>query len=100
MFRGVMDAELIQEASDHVAWLLEKNPGLRPEQLHNNLMTDDPFWVRLVGDERLLDIAEQFIGPNIALSASHKTSNPQLDGKPVLGNRGGAFWPLEPMEVV
>ena len=26
-------------------------------------MTHDPFWVRLVGDDRLLDIAEQFIGP-------------------------------------
>jgi phytanoyl-CoA hydroxylase len=100
LFRDVLDADLIAEASDHVEWLLEKNPGLRPEQLHHNLMTDDPFWVRLVGDDRLLDIAEQFIGPNIALFASHYISKPPFDGKPVLWHQDGAFWPLDPMEVV
>jgi phytanoyl-CoA hydroxylase len=100
IFRNVLDADLIAEASDHVAWLLEKNPDLRPEQLHNNLMTDDPFWVRLVGDDRLLDVAEQFIGPNIALFASHYISKPPFDGRPVLWHQDGAFWPLDPMEVV
>lgn len=100
IFRNVLDPALIQEASDHVAWLLQQNPGLRPEQLHNNLMKDDPFWVRLVGDDRLLDIAEQFIGPNIALFASHYISKPPFDGRPVLWHQDGAFWPLEPMEVV
>ncbi|HTQ11071.1 MAG TPA: phytanoyl-CoA dioxygenase family protein [Fimbriimonadaceae bacterium] len=100
LFRNVLDRDLIQEASDHVNWLLEKNPGLRPEQLHHNLMTDDPFWVRLISDDRLLDIAEQFIGPNIALFASHYISKPPFDGKPVLWHQDGAFWPLEPMEVV
>ena len=100
IFRNVLDRELIQEASDHVDWLLQQNPGLRPEQLHNNLMTDDPFWVRLVGDDRLLDVAEQFIRPNIALFASHYISKPPFDGQPVLWHQDGAFWPLDPMEVV
>ncbi|HZO89928.1 MAG TPA: phytanoyl-CoA dioxygenase family protein [Chthonomonadaceae bacterium] len=100
IFRNVLDPALIQEASRHVAWLLEKNPGLRPEQLHHYLMTDDPFWVRLVGDDRLLDIAEQFIGPNIALFASHYISKPPFDGQPVLWHQDGSYWPLEPMEVV
>jgi phytanoyl-CoA hydroxylase len=100
IFRNVVDLNLIAEASDHVAWLLQKNPGLRPEQLHNSLMTDDPFWVRLVGDDRLLDVAEQFIGPNIALFASHYISKPPFDGKPVLWHQDGAFWPLDPMDVV
>src|SRR5688572_15479178 len=100
LFRNVLDPELIQEASDHVDWLLTRNPGLRPEQLHNNLMTDDPFWVRLVADDRLLDIAEQFVGPNIALFASHYISKPPFTGQPVLWHQDGAFWPLEPMEVV
>jgi len=100
VFPNVIDADLIAEASDHVAWLLKKNPTLRPEQLHNNLMTDDPFWVRLVGDDRLLDIAEQFIGPNIALFASHYISKPPLDGQPVLWHQDGSYWPLEPMEVI
>lgn len=100
LFQNVLDKDLISEASAHIDWLLEKNPGLRPEQLHNNLMTDDPFWVRLVADTRLLDIAEQFIGPNIALFASHYISKPPFDGQPVLWHQDGSYWPLEPMEVV
>jgi ectoine hydroxylase-related dioxygenase (phytanoyl-CoA dioxygenase family) len=100
LFPNMLDADLIQEASDHVNWLLEKNPGLRPEQLHHNLMTHDPFWVRLISDERLLDIAEQFIGPHIALFASHYISKPPQDGQPVLWHQDGSYWPLEPMEVV
>jgi phytanoyl-CoA hydroxylase len=100
LFPDVLDADLIREASDHVAWLQEQNPDLRPEQFHNWLMTNDPFWVRLISDGRLLDIAEQFIGPNIALFASHYISKPPGDGQPVLWHQDGSYWPLEPMEVV
>jgi ectoine hydroxylase-related dioxygenase (phytanoyl-CoA dioxygenase family) len=98
--RGVLDPELIQEASEHVTWLVQKNPGTRPEQLHTHLMADDPFWVRLVSDDRLLDIAEKFVGPDIALFASHYISKPPFDGQPVLWHQDGSYWPLDPMQVV
>ena len=100
VFRGVLDADLIQESSSHIDWLLQKNPGVRPEQLHHTLVANDPFWVRLISDDRLLDIAELFVGPNIALFASHYVSNPPYDGQPVLWHQDGSYWPLEPMEVV
>ena len=70
IFRDVLDSGLVHEASRHLNWLQEKNPELRPEQYHHPLVADDPFWVRLVSDERLVDIAEIFVGPNIALFAS------------------------------
>jgi len=98
--RNVLDADLVREAGDHIDWLLKKNPGLRPEQLHHDLMREDAFWVRLIGDDRLLDIAEQFIGPNIALFASHYISKPPFDGQAVLWHQDGSYWPLEPMQVV
>lgn len=100
LYQKVLDADLIQEASDHVDWLLKKNPGTRGEQLHNHLMTHDPFWVRLISDKRLLDIAQQYVGPDIALFASHYISKPPVDGHPVLWHQDGSYWPLEPMEVV
>ncbi len=100
IFRDVLDDALVDETRSHVDWLLEKNPELRPEQLHHSLMTDDPFWVRLISDDRLLDIAEAFIGPNIALFASHYIAKPPLDGKAVLWHQDGSYWPLEPMDVV
>ncbi len=98
--KEILDAELIKEVRSHVDWLLLKNPDTRPEQLHHFLMQDDPFWVRLVSDDRLLDIAEKFVGPNIALFASHYIAKCPFDGQAVLWHQDGTYWPLEPMEVV
>jgi len=100
IYRDVIDAELVQEASAHVDWLLRQNPGVRPEQLHNNLMTHDPFWVRLVADSRLVDVAAEYVGEDVALFASHYICKPPGDGQPVLWHQDGSYWPLEPMEVV
>ncbi|NIR95674.1 MAG: phytanoyl-CoA dioxygenase family protein [Gammaproteobacteria bacterium] len=100
VIRNVIDAELVQQSRDHINWLLENHPDTRPEQLHHTLMVDDPFWVRLVKEERLLDIAEQFIGPNIALFASHYISKPPRDGQAVLWHQDGSYWPLKPMKVI
>jgi ectoine hydroxylase-related dioxygenase (phytanoyl-CoA dioxygenase family) len=100
IYRDVLDAELIEEARAHIDWIAKKHPDLRPEQYHANLAIDDPFWVRLVSDPRLLDVAEQFIGANIALYASHYISKPAGDGQAVLWHQDGAYWLLDPMEVV
>ena len=100
IFRNVIDAELVHEASDHIAWLQARHPELRPEQLGHTLVPNDPFWVRLISDDRLLDVAQQFVGPNIALFASHYISKPPYDGQPVLWHQDGSYWPLDPMEVV
>src|SRR6266498_459702 len=100
IFREVLDADRIQEAGRHVEWLMERHPDHRPELLHHYLMTNDPFWVRLISDDRLLDIAELFVGPNIALFASHYLCKLPGEGMPVLWHQDGSYWPLEPMEVV
>ncbi|MBI3852743.1 MAG: phytanoyl-CoA dioxygenase family protein [Verrucomicrobia bacterium] len=100
LFHNVLDEHLIHEASNHVEWLINRNPGVRAEHLDQRLVKDDPFWIRLISDDRLLDIAEFFIGPNIALFASHYICKPPRDGKCVLWHQDGSYWPLEPMEVV
>jgi phytanoyl-CoA hydroxylase len=100
IFREVVDPALVSEASAHVEWLQARHPEVRPENLDHQLLGKDPFWLRLVSDSRLLDIAELFIGPNIALFASHYICKPPGDGQPVLWHQDGSYWPLEPMEVV
>lgn len=96
----VLDPQLVRLASEHVEWLQQQNPGVRPEALHHQLMWEDPFWVRLVADGRLLDAVEPIIGPDIALFASHYICKPGGDGLPVLWHQDGSYWPLEPMDVV
>jgi phytanoyl-CoA hydroxylase len=100
VFQNVLDSELIAEAKEHIAWLMAKYPNVRPEQFGHQYIKDDPFWVRLISDDRLLDIAQHFIGPNIALFASHYICKPAFDGQPVLWHQDGSYWPLEPMNVV
>ncbi len=100
VFRGVLDADLVAEAGQHVEWLHQRYPDRRGEELSHELVARDPFWVRLVSDDRLLDVAQQFVGPDIALFASHYISKPAFSGQPVLWHQDAAFWPLEPMHVV
>ncbi len=100
IYEDVLDAGILAEASAHVDWLAKRNPGLRPENLDHQLVAEDPFWVRLISDERLLDIAEHYLGPNIALFASHYIPKLPEYGQPVLWHQNGSYWPLEPMEVV
>ncbi|MCA1595889.1 MAG: phytanoyl-CoA dioxygenase family protein [Chloroflexi bacterium] len=100
IFRNVIDDGLVAETREHVAWLMRRHPEVRPENLGHTLVGEDPFWVRLVGDDRLLDVAEQFIGPDIALFASHYISKPAGDGQAVLWHQDGSYWPLDPMDVV
>ena len=97
--RNAIDSDLAGETAEHVHWLGRKYPDVRPEQLHHNLLVDDPFMHRLVGDERLLDLLEPFIGSNTALFAAHYIAKRPLDGQEVLWHQDGTYWPLEPMEV-
>lgn len=97
--RKAIDPDLAGEMVDHVHWLAERHPDTRPERYHHNLLVDDPFMHRLVGDDRLLDIAEQFIGSDIALFAAHYIAKKPETGQAVQWHQDGSYWPLEPMEV-
>ncbi|HYE08177.1 MAG TPA: phytanoyl-CoA dioxygenase family protein [Planctomycetota bacterium] len=98
--RQVIDQGLVEEGREHVAWLTRRHPDVRPEHLGHTLVGSDPFWVRLISDPRLLDVAQQFIGPDIALFASHYIAKPPRDGQAVLWHQDGSYWPLDPMRVV
>jgi len=100
IFRGAIGTDLVTEASAHVDWLKQRHPDRRGEDLGHDLVASDPFWVRLISDPRLLDIAGLFVGADIALFASHYISKEPFSGKPVLWHQDGAYWPLEPMQVV
>jgi ectoine hydroxylase-related dioxygenase (phytanoyl-CoA dioxygenase family) len=77
-----------------------KFPELRPEEFHHPLVRDDAFWVRLITDDRILDLVEIFLGPNLACFTSHYICKPPFDGQPVFWHQDGAYWKLAPMEAV
>jgi ectoine hydroxylase-related dioxygenase (phytanoyl-CoA dioxygenase family) len=98
--RQALDPNLVAEMGQHIEFLMKHNPGVRPESLGHTLIPDDPFWCRLISDPSLLDIAQQFIGPNIALFASSYFSKPPFDGLPVPWHQDGNYWPLDPQDAV
>lgn len=100
VFHEVLGKELMEEANSHIDWLMKKYPNVLPEDLGHSYMKDDPFWLRFMSDNVLLDIAEQFVGPDIALFASHYISKPPFVGRPVLWHQDAQWWPLEPREVI
>lgn len=100
IIRNVVPSELLDEARAHVDWLTRKYPDLRPEHLHHPLIRNDTFWVRLVSDPHLVDIAEHFLGPNLACFTAHYICKPPYDGQPVLWHQDGAYWKLTPMKAL
>ncbi|GAB4568090.1 MAG: hypothetical protein Tsb0020_21180 [Haliangiales bacterium] len=100
IFRNVIDPDLLAEANRHLEFLAQRFPDLRPEHYHHPLMRDDAFWVRLTTDPRLLDIAEIFIGPDIACFTSHYICKPPNTGQAVLPHQDGAYWKLDTMNAV
>lgn len=100
IIRNVVSKELLEEVNAHVDWLTRKYPDLRPEHFHHPLIRNDAFWARLVSDSRLVDIAEFFLGPDLASFTAHYICKPPYDGQPVLWHQDGAYWPLSPMEAL
>ncbi|MEI5102899.1 phytanoyl-CoA dioxygenase family protein [Streptomyces sp. PmtG] len=100
IIRNVIPRDLLDEVNSHVEWLTRKYPDLRPEHFHHPLIRNDAFWARLVSDPRLVDIAEFFLGPNVACFTAHYICKPPRDGQPVLWHQDGAYWSLSPMEAL
>lgn len=68
-------------------------------------MRNDPFWVRVCSDSRLLDLAQamapDFLGSgDIALFSSHYFKKEPKTGMKVLWHQDGSYWPLRPMNVL
>jgi phytanoyl-CoA hydroxylase len=95
---NVIDSSLIEEARLHIAWLMGKHPETPPEDLNYWLINGDPFWYRLISDERLLNVAEVILGKNIAHYGSHYFAKPPRTGKAILWHQDGAYQGLTPSD--
>jgi hypothetical protein len=101
-FGRIFDEQQIQELRDHVDEMIANlPPGKRPEEMDRPHF-DDPWLFRYLTHQRVLDVIEGFIGPDIALWSSHFIAKPKGDGKAVPWHTDGAYWRqrLKPMNVI
>jgi len=98
--RNVLDPMLVRELDQHIDWLIERHPDLRPERLGHWLVAKDPFWIRFISDCNLLKVAAALIGSDIAFFAADYIAKPPHNGQAVAWHQDGNYWGLEPMEVI
>jgi len=75
--------------------------GKRPEEMDVPHF-QDAWLFRYLADERVLDVIEEFIGPDIVLWSSHFIAKPRGNGRAVPWHTDGAYWNkrLDPMDVI
>jgi phytanoyl-CoA hydroxylase len=95
IIRNVLDDRLIKECQQHIEFLQKKYPSIPGEHFHHPVMRNDPFWIRLVTDPRLLELAAVFGSPfiksneGVALFSSHYFCKPAKTGMKVLWHQDG-----------
>lgn len=98
--RGAVESGVIARAHEHVRETIAAHPGLTYEQLHKKpLWLDDPFYLELVRQPGMIDIARALLGPDLALFATGYIVKAPGNSPAVLWHQDGEYWPLEPMEV-
>jgi hypothetical protein len=96
---------LLDRMRAEVDILIERNPGVRPEQLSG---AHNPWGqsARLMGTQtfldfcqfpEILDMVEQLIGPDIVLWGSMLFCKPAGVGRAVPWHQDGQYWPLDPL---
>ena len=101
-FGRIFTASEMDALAAHVDEMIAALPeGKRPESMdvpHFN----DPWLFRYLLDDRVLDVIDDFIGPDIILWSSHFIAKPKGDGKVVPWHTDGAYWTdrIAPMEVI
>lgn len=98
----IFSRQQMDDLRAHVDEMIANLPaGRRPEGMDVPHF-EDPWLFRYLADPRVLDIVEDFIGPDIVLWSSHFIAKPRGDGRAVPWHTDGAYWGerLKPMEVI
>ncbi len=71
--------------------------GQRPENIRS-VHYENEYFRRLFLSDKLVDVAEQILGPDVTLFTSYIISKRPGDGLAVAWHQDAAFFPIEPME--
>lgn len=86
-------AELRHRMDEAIARLA---PGQRSENMAS-LHYDEFYFRELFLSQAFVDVAEQILGPDVALFTSYAISKPPAQGLAVAWHQDAAFFPIEPM---
>lgn len=91
----VDDAALLDELDRFVDYLLDYY-GMEPTEFssvaNGSEPAEHPFWTRLVSDDRILDVVEPILGPDIVHLSSTFFLKPPNSGAATRWHQDGAYW--------
>ncbi len=91
------DRELARLREEIDQLIADLPAGTRPENMPS-VHYDSRYFLDLFLSEPLVDIAEQILGPDVALFTSYVISKRPGDGLSVEWHQDAAFFPIDPME--
>jgi ectoine hydroxylase-related dioxygenase (phytanoyl-CoA dioxygenase family) len=96
----VLSGDALDDMTAYIdQYVHHQSKSRRPEHLDKPHLEDARF-LEFCSHASLLDVVEDFIGPNIVLFSSHLICKAKGDGLAVPWHQDAYFWPLEPMNVV
>lgn len=101
-FGRIFTREEMDRLREHVDEMIAALPeGKRPESMDVPHF-QDPWLFRYLTHPRVLDVIEDFIGPDVVLWSSHFIAKPRGDGRAVPWHTDGDYWGslLQPMKVI
>ena len=98
--RNIVARDRMAAAEQHVHATLAQHPGVAFDKLHQMpFYHTDPFYLQVIRQPQLLDLAAQSLGPDLALFATGYIIKSPSSSMAVLWHQDGSYWPLEPMNV-
>jgi hypothetical protein len=100
-----LDAATLADMRDALAQLLVNSADIAPESLvcphiangDRHPAREAERWFALATDQRILDLVEQLIGPDIVLWGSQVFCKPAHTGREVPWHQDGEYWPMRPL---
>ncbi len=100
-----LSGDRVQQLKDALDRVIEANPHVRPEKLigihirdrQAEGVTGDSAFLNIARDEKILDMVEQLIGPDIILWGCQAFCKPAKDGRKVSWHQDGHYWPIAPL---
>lgn len=90
------DVQLARLTSEFDALIARLPPGQRSENMPS-VHYDNAYLCELFLSDPLVDVAEQILGPDIALFVTYAISKRAGDGLEVRWHQDAAYWPIAPM---